>query len=30
LTLPVAIAAAKRKFEAARIQTCSAERIWQE
>jgi hypothetical protein len=30
LTLPVAIAAVKRKFEAARVQTDSAERIWRE
>ena len=30
LTLPVAIAAVKRKFEATRVQTGSAERIWRE
>jgi hypothetical protein len=30
LTLPVAVAAVKRKFEAARVQTGSAERIWRE
>jgi hypothetical protein len=30
LTLPVAIAAVKRKFEAARVQAGSADRIWRE
>jgi hypothetical protein len=30
LTLPVAIAAVKRKFDAARVQTSGAERIWRE
>jgi hypothetical protein len=30
LTLPAEIAAVKRKFEAARVQTGSAERIWRE